>query len=187
MGYTWGGDWDVADRRYWLSGSDGLAPTIHMAGPFERETYKTGDMSNRKLVIGTYLSLCLGELARGEVKLEDVDLILASTKHLDLEGAVQAELKYCALPLQDRTREILTAVAPSARDPWIRKVAAEWLKNHAEQVHPRRSYGHRHPGSRPARSRPSARADGAHSGCAWRVPLGSSPVGFWRHGLGCGI
>jgi len=50
----------------------------------------------KKLLIGTSFSLCLGELVRGEVKLEDVDLILTSTTYPDLEAAVASEEKWAA-------------------------------------------------------------------------------------------
>jgi len=70
---------------------------------------------SKKLLIGTSLSLCLGELVRGEVKLEDVDLILASTKHPDLESAIQKELKHYNPPFSpDGVREILLQ-SPASR------------------------------------------------------------------------
>lgn len=51
---------------------------------------------SRKLLIGTSLGYCLTDLADGTVRVEDVDVILASTKYPDLEAAVASSEKWCA-------------------------------------------------------------------------------------------
>ena len=69
---------------------------------------------SKKLLIGTSLSLCLSDLTDGTVKVEDVDLILASSKHPDLESAVASEEKWRAPP---KRIEVLRAIWPRVIQP----------------------------------------------------------------------